>query len=202
MSRKEERVYEFDFVHDTQKVFRSLMKAMANPGTAEDIGEQSAKFGERAEVCGALAAVGCTLLDSEELVYVEKNPALASELHDLTLCRSGSLEDADYVFLSSELNYGSLEQILRNVKKGTYKDPQDSATVVIFCRDIEGDIPMTISGPGVKGDPEISVTQYLKTIVQLRQSLETEYPLGTDLIFATRKGKIMCFPRLCRVREQ
>lgn len=62
------------------------------------------------------------------------------------------------MFLSSELNYGSLEQILRNVKKGTYKDPQDSATVVIFCRDIEGDIPMTISGPGVKGDLEISVT--------------------------------------------
>lgn len=194
MTKQEEKACGFDFVHDGQRVFRSLMKAMSNPGTIQDIGEQAEKFGEG---YAPLTAVGCTLLDNEEIAYVEKNPVLSSELHDLTLCRRGALEEADFIFLSSEMNYGSLEQILRNVKKGSYSDPQDSATLVILCGEIRGDVPVTVKGPGVNGALTIRVSKYLETILFLRQSLDIEYPLGTDLIFVTPEGEIICFPRLC-----
>ena len=46
MTKQEEKACGFDFVHDGQRVFRSLMKAMSNPGTIQDIGEQAEKFGE------------------------------------------------------------------------------------------------------------------------------------------------------------
>lgn len=95
MTKQEEKACGFDFVHDGQRVFRSLMKAMSNPGTIQDIGEQAEKFGEG---YAPLTAVGCTLLDNEEIAYVEKNPVLSSELHDLTLCRRGALEEADFIF--------------------------------------------------------------------------------------------------------
>lgn len=198
MTKQEEKACGFDFVHDGQRVFRSLMKAMSNPGTIQDIGEQAEKFGEG---YAPLTAVGCTLLDNEEIAYVGKNPVLSSELHDLTLCRRGALEEADFIFLSSEMNYGSLEQILRNVKKGSYSDPQDSATLVILCGEIRGDVPVTVKGPGVNGALTIRVSKYLETILFLRQSLDIEYPLGTDLIFVTPEGEIICFPRLCRAEK-
>ena len=198
MAEQVQLAYEFDFVHDGQKVFRELLSAMSNPGVIKSIREQAVKFKEQ---YAALTAVGCTLLDNEEIMYVEKNPKLAAELHDLTLCRQGELEEADYIFLSSEMNYGSLEQMLKNVKKGTYADPQESATILILCRELSGDVPMTLKGPGIKGEMTVLVRQYIKTILELRQSLETEYPLGTDIIFVGWNGDMMGIPRLCKVLD-
>ncbi len=118
--------YEFDFVFDGQKVFRELLHVLANPGTIGSIGHQAGKFAGSHQ---ALMALGCTLLDNEETMYVEKNPVLSADLHSLTLCHETDLDKADYIFLSSEMNYGSMEQILKNIKHGTYADPQQSATV-------------------------------------------------------------------------
>ena len=134
MAEDMELEYQFDFVHDGQKVFRGLLEAIANPGEIKSIRQESGKFEGKYAV---LLALGCTLLDNEEKMYVEKNPSLSSELHSLTLCREDELKIADYVFLSSEMNYGSLEQILRNVKHGTYADPQESATVILSCESIQ-----------------------------------------------------------------
>ena len=115
MDNNIKQAYEFDFVHDAQKVLRELLDAVANPGMKKSIREQASKFDE---VYAPLTAVGCTLLDNEQKMYVEKNPVLASKLHHLTLCQESDLKEADYVFLSSEMNYGSMTEILKNVKKG------------------------------------------------------------------------------------
>ena len=190
--------YEFDFVHDGQKVFRELLGAMANPGTRKEIKEQTEKF---EEIYAPLTAIGCTLLDNEETMYVEKNPALSQELHNLTLSRPGKLSEADYVFLSSEMNYATLREILKNVKKGSYADPQQSATIVILCQELIGTAQMTLEGPGIDGAYRTQVNQYIKRIIELRQELDIEYPLGIDLVFTDPAGEIMCIPRLCRVTE-
>ena len=93
---------------------------------------------------------------------MEKNPVLSSELHDLTLCRRGALEEADFIFLSSEMNYGSLEQILRNVKKGSYSDPQDSATLVILCGEmcIRDSPPASVEAILREAEPESSAASW------------------------------------------
>lgn len=190
--------YEFDFVHDAQMVFRELLSAMSNPGQIKSIQKQAEKFHD---VYAVLTTIGCTMLDNEEAMYVEKNPALFQELQDLTMAKDGDLREADYIFLSSEMNYGSMEEILRNVKKGTYEDPQDSATMVILCQELNGKSEMTLTGPGVDKEITLSVNQYLKTIVNLRQRQNIEYPLGVDLIFADPHGDIMGIPRLIKAVE-
>lgn len=188
-------VYQFDFVHDGQQVFRELLSAVANPGQIKDIQPQAGKFeGEY----GTLLALGCTLLDNEERMYVEKNPRLSSELHSLTLCREDDLDKADYVFLSSEMNYGSMEQILKNVKHGTYADPQESATVILLCSQIEGREEMCLTGPGVDGELKVSVYPYIKKVIRILNDLKIEYPLGVDLIFTDGKGNVMGIPRLVK----
>lgn len=198
MEKQKQLAYDFDFVHDGQQVFRELLSAMSNPGSKRSIRKQSEKF---TDTYAVLTAIGCTILDNEQKMYVEKNQELASRLHNFTLCRNGHLGEADYVFLSAEMNYGSMEEILKNVKKGSYADPQDSATLFVLCQELEGKTDMTISGPGVEGSLKVKVSRYIKTIVKLRQSMEMEYPLGVELVFVDPYGEIMCIPRLCEIKE-
>lgn len=198
MSEQIAQKYAFDFVHDTQQVFRELLSAMSNPGQIKNIASQTAKF---QDIYAVLTAIGCTLLDNEEAMYVEKNPRLFQELSDLTMARDSELAKADYIFLSSEMNYGSMEQILKAVKKGTYEDPQSSATLIILCQELSGKSEMRLTGPGVDKEISLLVNQYLKTIVKLRQGLKTEYPLGVDMIFADPHGDILGIPRLTKIVE-
>ena len=193
------KAYAFDFIHDTQKVFREMLSALANPGTIGSITDEVKKF-DRKE--GALAILGCVVLDNEKSMYVEKNPRLEEIIHDLTLCREESLENADYIFLSSEMNYASIEEIFKNVKWGTYADPQESATIFIFCNSMEGTEPVVLSGPGVDGVKMIKTNSYIKNILEIRQKLKIEYPLGIDLFLLTEDGKIMGIPRLCKMDEK
>ncbi len=190
-------VYQFDFVHDGQKVFRELLAAMANPGQIHSIHGQSEKF---QGAYPSLLALGCTLLDNEEYMYVEKNPRLAQELHSLTLCREADLDQADYVFLSSEMNYGSMEQILKNVKHGTYEDPQESATIFLLCSQISGDEDMCLTGPGIDKECHLKVYPYVRKAIGLLNQLKIEYPLGVDLVFTDQKGNLLGIPRLVRAK--
>ena len=132
-------------------------------------------------------------------MYVEKNPRLSSELHNLTLCREADLDQADYVFLSSEMNYGSMEQILKNVKHGTYADPQESATIFLLCSETEGEEEMTLRGPGVDGERKMRVYPYIRKVIRLRNDLEIEYPLGVDLVFVDGGGNMIGIPRLVKI---
>lgn len=189
-------VYEFDFVHDGQRVFRALLEAMANPGRICDIHTEAHHF--VGDQC-ALLAIGCTLLDNEEKMYVEKNRHLAEELHSLTLSRETSLEEADFVFLSSELNMGALEQIFSHAKHGSYADPHTSATVILFTPEIEGETVLTLSGPGIDGERSLFTNAYVKNVVECMNELGIEYPLGIDLIFCDVKGQLLAVPRLIKV---
>lgn len=194
-----ERACQFDFVQDTQKVFREMLAAMANPGSVRNIKEQAEKWNQKE---GALAALGCVVLDQEKSMFVEKNPRFADLLHDLTLSEEERLEEADYVFLSSELNYASMEEIIKNVKKGTYADPQESTTIFVFCESLKGTEEMCISGPGIQGEKQIQTTCYIKNVLSIRQNLNIEYPLGVDFFFVTENGELMSMPRLCRRKEE
>lgn len=199
MAEKMQAAYQFDFVHDAQKVFRELLGALANPGEKKSIRKEAGSFEKG---YASLLALGCTLLDNEEKMYVEKNPELAAELHSLTLAREAGLCDADYIFLSSEMNYGSMEQILKNVKHGTYADPQQSATILLLCHSIGGGEAMTLLGPGIKGRKTIEVRPYIKKVIKLREKLQIEYPLGVDLVFTDEAGELLAIPRLVKIKEE
>lgn len=190
--------YEFDFVHDTQKVFRHMLQAISNPGTFRDLGEEASRF---QSICAPLVVLGCTVLDNEKKMYVERNQKLDTILHDLTLCNKGEVGNADYVFLSSMMNYGSMKKLFANVKNGTYADPQDSATIFILCDTMEGEERVILKGPGIKEELKLGLDIYVKRIIELRQEQQMEYPLGIDLFFVSKEGKLMGIPRLCRIEN-
>ena len=58
---------------------------------------------------------------------------------------------------------------------------------------------MTLEGPGIKDRLTVHVCPYIKKVTALRQSMQIEYPLGVDLVFADLTGNMMGVPRLCRL---
>lgn len=192
------KAYEFDFVQDTQQVFREMLHVIANPGTIRSIKRQGEMF-NLAE--GSLVALGCTVLDNETSFYVEKNPKLHERLQELTLAQGNCLQDADYLFFSTQLNYTSIEELMKHGKHGTYEDPQNSATYFIQCENLEGDQKVCLKGPGVNGEKTVNLSLYVKQVIEIRQRIKLEYPLGIDLYFISKDGDLMGVPRLCSMKE-
>lgn len=193
-----EQVYRFDFVHDTQAVFRQLLWTMAHPMSERSIEKEAAGFPWDRP---ALWAVGCTLMDNETSFCVELDSELERGLAALTLAKQASSREADYIFLSAPLNYDMIRVLLHTAKKGTLADPQLSATLVVSCPSFEGEERLAVTGPGIKDRNVLRTSKYISNICGLRKDLVMEYPCGVDLIFISESGRIMALPRLCRAER-
>lgn len=194
-----QKAYDFDFVNDTQKVFRKLLLALSNPGKQYSISEEMKGFSDK---WAALLAVGCTMQDNETTFYVEKTPEFQQKLRELTLAKFEEVEKAQYIYLTSPVNYVNWENLLRSIKKGSLKDPQESATILVECETLEGNQEITLEGPGIDGELKIKGTEYMKTLMTIKQNQKMEYPCGIDIFLITHQGKIMGLPRLCRIKQE
>lgn len=193
-----EKAFEFDFVHDTQYVFRKLLDAEAHPFKVYSMDDILGSFENNSVMC----ALGCTLLDNETSFYVEKDAKLAADFTDLTLAEQTSVSEADYIFLSSQLNYETIKALFEKAKKGTLADPQLSACFIICCDSVHGDCNARFRGPGIEGTREINTTRYIKKVCELKQDLDCDYPCGIDLFFVTADGDIAAAPRLCKLETE
>lgn len=192
-----EQLYGFDFVEDTQSVFRQLLEVLSKPFTIGNIGREAGKFPGQEN---GLWAIGCTLLDNETGYYVEKNRKLAEALTDLTLSEQTAPGEADYIFLSSPLNYETIGVLFEKCKKGTLEEPHCSATFLIFTPQISGKEKLVAKGPGIKEEKEVYVDTYVKNVCLLHNNTAVEYPCGFDLFFLDAEGNVMGVPRLVKIK--
>lgn len=194
-----QKAYEFDFVHDTQQVFRQILMALSNPGKIYSIEKEKKGFDSR---WAELIAISCTLLDHETTFYVEKTPELKEYIVSLTLSREETLENARFIYLTSQINYVNLYNIMQSAGKGSLSDPQCSATLIVFCDSLWGNREIRLRGPGVEGERTVFTTEYIENILRIRQAQKTEYPCGMEIILVSPKGEIMAFPRLVKAAGQ
>lgn len=190
------QLHTFDDVFDSQKVFRRLLDAMANPGRRCGIQEQGEKlFGDQP----ALLAIAMTLLDASVSFCAPEEPALTEQIVLLTHARPVPPEQADYLFLPSAEQLSALIEI---AKEGTLEDPHTSATVIVKVPDGQaGECPARLSGPGVDGQMETTLPPAVIQAVKLRNAQEYEYPQGIDFIFLLPESQLLCIPRLIRMEE-
>lgn len=193
------KAYEFDFVKDTQQVFRMLLQALANPGRVYSIEKQAAGF---THPWKEQLAIGCTLLDNETTYYVEKTEVLHTSLAELTLAEPVKIEEAQYIFLTSLINYVNWENLLKGVRRGTLADPQQSATIFVYTDTFEGTQEVDLEGPGIDGVYTRNMPEYMYRLLLTRQEINFEYPCGVDVYFVNGAGEIMGFPRLCKISER
>ncbi|MEJ5284148.1 MAG: phosphonate C-P lyase system protein PhnH [Brevinematales bacterium] len=176
----------FDEVIVTQKTFRILMNAMANPG----------KFYSTImeENLSTLEKICLTLLDHEvrfSIVGEKVKEENINRIIYLTGSRYTTIEEADYVILNGNAH----NEILNNVKIGTLEEPENGATLIYNLE--KNNLPqvkLKISGPGIKDFMEVNLTGITREEIEKIKKINLSYPLGVDVIFCYEDG-IMCLPR-------
>ena len=202
----------FDVTFDSQMIFRSLLDAMARPGSIvvlPDINITSPAMNRYPLL------LLMTLLDHEVSFCVSghddanvnvNRQAMAEYLRSNTGSKESALRDADFILVCE----GSSHGLIRRVKQGTLEYPDESATVVYDVGSIGdqgyGDddvydkyIRLELSGPGIAGKCMIAIggmeLAEIEDVLAVRN-----YPLGIDAILSDRNGNISCIPRSTNVR--
>lgn len=186
------QIHTFDEVFDSQKMFRIILEAMANPGRVLCVEEaQNKLFGEHS----GLLAVAMTLLDASVSFHAFENGQLAEQILLLTHAHPQSAGQADFLFAASA---EEMEAGISQAKCGTLEDPHKSATLVVLLDEEEPRRTLRLRGPGVDGAIEIQVPETAVRALRAREDQRYEYPTGIDLVFLNHRGELWCLPRLVK----
>ena len=135
------QLHTFDDIFDTQKTFRLLLDAMANPSRVVSIQEGAEKlYGSKRE----MLTLAMTLLDKNTGFYTFGHTELDEQILLLTHAEKKTLEEADYVFVTEEEH---LPEAFAKAKRGTLENPHTSATLIIGCsgkRNVSCSIPALV----------------------------------------------------------
>ncbi len=165
--------------------FRSVMEAMARPGTIQDI-EGAAP---PAPLSPAMGAVLLTLCDTETPVY------LAGDM-DCEAARAWLAFHTGAPFVGPAhcmFAVGTWDALtpLAVYPIGTSEYPDRSATLIVACSELAAGT--TLTGPGIKDQATLSLPE-----VEAFQANRTLFPLGLDFIF-TCGERLAALPRSTEV---
>jgi alpha-D-ribose 1-methylphosphonate 5-triphosphate synthase subunit PhnH len=150
-----------------QATFTALMWALSYPGSPQLLPPMRTS---------GMLAIAAALVDIETSYYTP-DPAL-----DLAIAQTGARrrvpEQAMYQFFP-QLADDDLA-ILQSVPIGTFRDPDQSATLVIGCRLGDGP-PLWLRGPGIQNQAELRVGGLPAGFWELRAA-RIRYPLGWDIL--------------------
>ncbi|MBV1866781.1 MAG: phosphonate C-P lyase system protein PhnH [Marinosulfonomonas sp.] len=165
--------------------FRSVMEAMARPGTIQDIHGVAPP----APLSPAMGAVLLTLCDTETPVY------LAGDM-DCEAARAWLAFHTGAPFVGPAhcmFAVGKWDTIapLEVYPIGTSEYPDRSATLIVECSELAAGA--TLTGPGIKDQATLSLPE-----LEAFQANRTLFPLGLDFIF-TCGERLAALPRSTEV---
>jgi len=182
-----------------QRTFRTLLTAMANPGSVHFL---SPRPGESPEESVAFA-----LVDHEVAFAVVGEPRTTGAVpvaRRITL-RTGSSEvtvpDAAFVFA-----HGALPEVAwASVRRGTLAYPDRGATILYALPAIgvraalSKPLRLRLSGPGIEHAVWLSLTGLPVAEFGARNDACRDYPVGVDCIFVDGAGQVACVPRSSKI---
>lgn len=182
----------FDLIFDSQRIFRSLLDAMAHPGRIITLPEIGIKP-PAANRYPLLLLM--TLLDHEASFCVMggAQTQVTEYLKTNTGSKESRLENSDFILVYG----GSSHGVIRGARVGTLEDPDESATVIYDTGSIgagERGILLELSGPGIADKRKVGASGIEQTEIEDVLAMR-DYPLGLDLIFSDKAGRIVCIPR-------
>ena len=114
------------------------------------------------------------------------------------ILRHDSAEKADYVFLNGS---SDIAHLINECKIGELSYPEKNATIIISVAQISAstiddyNFQLILSGPGIKSENILFVHGLSIETIQNIVSLNTEFPLGVDILFTDAFENICSIPR-------
>jgi alpha-D-ribose 1-methylphosphonate 5-triphosphate synthase subunit PhnH len=181
-----------DPVHDAQRIFRTVMDAMARPGT---INRLAVSLGRPAALAPGAAAIALALCDFETPVWLD--PALAADDAVKTFLRfhTGApivarRSAATFALLSS----GREPIVFEEFALGTAEYPDRSTTLVIAVDDLAEDEGWTLTGPGIADERRLRVGPLPADLPARLAANRALFPRGIDLVFVAG-DRVSALPR-------
>jgi alpha-D-ribose 1-methylphosphonate 5-triphosphate synthase subunit PhnH len=189
----------FDFVQDTQKLFRKILTATSFPGSVVDLGPEAVKIETGSTVNTALLGCAIALLDAETAFCVWPRRAQEHErlLSQLTYGRAAAPESAEFQFVLAGTD--TVSDALRAASIGTLEEPHRGATLFIEVGTLGEGGALRIEGPGVRGCVRIGVEGLHPGWIDARAERCSEYPLGVDVYLVDGAGRLVGLPRTARL---
>lgn len=166
--------------------FRSVMEAMARPGTLQEVSGAEPP----APLSRAAGAVLLTLCDTDTPVYLAGATDCAAVRSWLAFHTGAPLTGPSHCMFAvgtwSDLGPMSAYPI------GTSEYPDRSATLIVECPELNA-LGATLTGPGIRGTAALSLPE-----LEAFQHNRKLFPLGLDFIF-TNGSSLAALPRSTEV---
>ncbi|WP_374569892.1 phosphonate C-P lyase system protein PhnH [Phenylobacterium sp.] len=187
-----------DPVRQSQSVFREVMESVARPGRVADLG---LAVDPPQGLSPAAAAVALTLFDFETPVWLD--PALAGGEAEAWLrfhCGCPLTADpaqAAFALVTDAANAPPLAAF----NQGDAKYPDRSTTLILQIAALEGGQPVTLSGPGVKGEIAIAPAGLPAGFWDQFETNSVQFQFGVDVLLVAGQA-LIGLPRSQRAKIQ
>ncbi|MGS0743717.1 phosphonate C-P lyase system protein PhnH [Glaciimonas sp. GG7] len=185
-----------DPVHDAQSTFRSVLKALSEPGLihiiASDMQSPPSLFLSTTALCLALA-------DMDTALWLDpgaNNAALRAYLRFHCGCQL--VEDAALATFAVITDPLQLTEQWEKFARGTMEYPDRSTTVFVQVPSLVDGPPRRLSGPGIAHQRVIHVAGLPENFDALWQTNTDGFPLGIDVVFC-HGSSILGLPRTTQI---
>lgn len=184
-----------DPVLDAQRVFRSVLQAMAQPGTVQDL---PVSLAPPAPLTPAAGAVLLALTDFETPVWLDA-PARGAEVSAWLRFHTGapmveSPADAAFALVSE----ADALPPFAAFNSGTDESPESATTVVIQTPALTTGAGASLAGPGIPGRRHLDVAGVPADFWDRVRGNARLFPRGLDLILAAER-QVAALPRTVQV---
>jgi len=178
-------------VLDSQRVFRTALKALAEPGLAQPVIPVAALD----SLAPATYALCLSLLDGDTRLWLAPafdTPTVRANLAFHCGCPIvAERESADFALLGPQ----ELAD-LSGFCTGSERFPDQSCTLLVQLDALEGGAALSWSGPGILGPREVRLP--VPAALWQQRATRNDFPRGLDLFFAADRS-LIGLPRSTRI---
>ncbi|MDR3493381.1 MAG: phosphonate C-P lyase system protein PhnH [Ancalomicrobiaceae bacterium] len=196
-----------DPVMQSQTVFRTVMAALAEPGTIHALPETlTGTIDAPAPITPAAAAILLALADYETPIFLDEAARNADVGAFLSFhCGSRITDSAGEASFALIADPTSLDR-LDAFAPGTLDYPDRSTTLIVQVAELgdvsgEGSVRLRLTGPGIADTARIGFGPVNAGLVAALADNRARFPQGVDLIVTDGAG-ILGLPRSTRIEEE
>ena len=185
-----------DKVKSAQSTFRSVMEAMAHPGSVQ---RAAAEVGAPVAMMRGTAAIALTLFDHDTPIWLDPKMSETSEVAKWLKFHTSAPVVADSSICSFALigDAGALPDLSR-FALGTNEYPDRSTTLIVQIKDLSSGERYGLRGPGIDGSAVLQATIEPENLFERLAVNAALFPRGIDVVLVADDA-IVAIPRTTRL---
>jgi alpha-D-ribose 1-methylphosphonate 5-triphosphate synthase subunit PhnH len=187
-----------DAVHDSQAVFRTVMRAMSVPALPVSL---STNLAPPSPLSATAAAILITLADFETTVWLDAPLASSDAVCQFASFHTGARlvrdpREAQFALASTPHSMPRLASL----SQGTSEYPDRSTTLIVQVAGF-GAAGLAFTGPGFKTVRQFSFSGMPNEFAQQLRDNRAQFPQGVDIVLAA-SAQIAALPRSVRLARE